>query len=80
MVGPYRRGRMKRVTLASALTIAGVLSAGAAAALVNTRVLESAAEKRRGAEVKKAEAAERKKRKAARKPPKGTKSRKFWRR
>jgi hypothetical protein len=42
MVGPYRRGRMKRVTLASALTIAGVLSAGAAAALVNTRVLESA--------------------------------------
>ena len=42
MVGPYRRGRMKRATLASALTVAGVLSAGAAAALVNTRVLESA--------------------------------------
>lgn len=42
MCGPYRRGRMKRVTLTSALTIAGVLSAGATAALVNTRVLENA--------------------------------------
>ncbi len=42
MVDPYRRGRMKRVTLGSAFTIAGVLSAGAAAALVNTRVLETA--------------------------------------
>ena len=58
---------MKRATLTSALTVAGALAAGATAALVNTRVLESAD----GAADGRQRGRARRRRRRRRRPPRG---------